>query len=201
MGTSWSSWLQPRAAGIPDGLDASALDGAIFVRVGAGIAVPVNGSRAPVSPWPATMARTRTALRRFAPEVVHIHEPLVPGPSLAALVLGPRPIVATFHRSGADVAYRAFGHLFSAYSRRLDSAIAVSEEAAETAQACIGHVLGAIAIIPNGVELSRLATVEPWPTACPTVAFVGRHEPRKGLQVLLEAFPLLPDSTRLMGDG
>jgi len=190
-------------AGVPDGLDASALDGAIFVRVGAGIPVSVNGSRAPVSPWPATMARTRAALRRFAPEVVHIHEPLVPGPSLAALVLGPRPIVATFHRSGADVAYRAFGHLLSPYARRLDSAIAVSEEAAETAQACIGRVLGATAVIPNGVELRRLATVEPWPTTCPTVAFVGRHEPRKGLRVLLEAFPLLPDSTRLwvMGDG
>jgi phosphatidylinositol alpha-mannosyltransferase len=112
-------------------------------------------------------------------------------------------MVATFHRSGADLAYRAYGHLFSAYSRRVDSVIAVSEEAAETAQACIGHVLGDIGIIPNGVELRRLASIEPWATSSPTICFVGRHEPRKGLQVLLEAFPLLPDSTRLwvMGDG
>ncbi len=188
---------------VPEGLDAEALDGAVFVKVGTGIPVSVNGSRAPVSPWPTTMARTRRALRKFAPEVVHVHEPFVPGPSLAALMLGPRPVVATFHRSGADVAYRVFGHLFSACSRRIGAAIAVSEEAAETAQACIGHLLGAIAIIPNGVELARLASVEPWPTSSPTVAFVGRHERRKGLQVLLEAFSALPESTCLwvMGEG
>jgi len=190
-------------AGIPEGLDAAALDGAIFAKVGTGIPVSVNGSRAPVSPWPTTIARTRTALRRFAPEVVHVHEPFVPGPSLAALTLGPRPIVATFHRSGADVAYRAFGHILSPCSRRVDAAIAVSEDAAETARACIGQQLGLIAIIPNGVELGRLASIEPWPASGPTVAFVGRHEPRKGLRVLLEAFELLQDSPRLwvMGEG
>jgi phosphatidylinositol alpha-mannosyltransferase len=35
------------------------------------------------------------------------------------------------------------------------------------------------------------------------VFFVGRHEPRKGLDVLLEAFPLLPNDVRLWvaGDG
>ena len=191
------------ASGVPGRLDAAALDGAVFVRVGAGIRVPVNGSRAPVSPWPATMARTRAALRDLAPEIVHVHEPLVPGPSLAAVMSGPRPIVGTFHRSGTDLAYRTYGHLVGAWSRRLDAAFAVSEEARATARASIGYMSGDVGILPNGVEAARLASVSPWPSVGPTVAFVGRHEPRKGLGVLLEAFELLPAQTRLwvMGDG
>jgi phosphatidylinositol alpha-mannosyltransferase len=190
-------------AGTPEGLDAGALDGAVFLKVGAGIAVSVNGSRAPVSPWPATMARTRAALRRFAPEVVHVHEPFVPGPSLGAVVLGPRPIVATFHRSGADAAYRVYGHLAGAWSRRLDATFAVSEEARATARAAIGRLSGRVEIIENGVEVRRLASVAPWPSTGPTVVFVGRIEPRKGLEVLLSAFASLPASTRLwvVGDG
>jgi phosphatidylinositol alpha-mannosyltransferase len=43
----------------------------------------------------------------------------------------------------------------------------------------------------NGVELDRFGDVEPWPTHRPTVLFLGRHEPRKGLQVLLDAFDRL----------
>src|SRR5271166_4895474 len=60
--------------GVPERLAVPALGGAVFLKVGAGIPVSVNGSRAPVSPWPATMARTLSALRSFAPHVVHVHE-------------------------------------------------------------------------------------------------------------------------------
>jgi len=184
-------------------LDAAALGGAVFVRVGDGVAVAVNGSRAPVSPWPATMRRTVSALRRFGPEVVHVHEPFVPGPSLAALLRGPRPVVGTFHRSGADFAYRAFGHLVGTWSGRLDAVLAVSEDASTTARTCIGHLPVHIAIIPNGVEVARLASAVPWPAKGPTVVFVGRHEPRKGLEVLLEAFAGLPAAAHLwvLGEG
>ena len=179
------------------------LDGAVFIKVGAGTAVSVNGSRAPVSPWPRTMWRTVSALRNFAPDVVHVHEPFVPGPSLAAVVRGPRPVVGTFHRAGADLAYRAYGRLVGGWSRRLDAAFAVSEEAGDTAQACISHLSNRVGIIPNGVEVERFASVTPRPASAPTVAFVGRHEARKGLEVLLDAFGQLPASTHLwvVGDG
>jgi phosphatidylinositol alpha-mannosyltransferase len=189
--------------GTPGRLDPIALDGAAFIKVGAGTAVSVNGSRAPVSPWPATMWRTVSALHDFAPEVVHVHEPFVPGPSLAAVIAGPRPIVGTFHRSGADLAYRAYGHVVGAWSRRLDAAFAVSEEASATAQACLGGLSNRVGIIRNGVEVLRFASADAWPTSAPTVAFVGRHEARKGLEVLLEAFGSLPESTHLwvLGDG
>ncbi|MGO9583786.1 MAG: glycosyltransferase family 4 protein [Acidimicrobiales bacterium] len=184
-------------------LDEAALDGAVFIKVGTGTPVSVNGSRAPVSPWPATMSRTLAALRSCAPQVVHVHEPFVPGPTLAAVLTGPRPIVATFHRSGVDLAYRVYGHLVGPFSRRLDAAFAVSEEAASTARACLGRLPGPIRIVPNGVEVRRFASTDPWPSSGPTVVFIGRHERRKGLEVLLEAFALLPASTHLwvLGDG
>jgi len=184
-------------------LDTANLNGATFTRVGDGMAVSVNGSRAPVSPWPTTMARTRRALHAFVPDVVHVHEPLVPGPSAAALLSHRWPLVGTFHRSGADLAYRSYGHLAGRWARRLDAVFAVSEEAAITAEACVGHLRERVAIIPNGVEVSRLANVEPWPSKGPTVVFVGRHERRKGLAVLLEAFAQLPETARLwaLGDG
>jgi phosphatidylinositol alpha-mannosyltransferase len=48
------------------------------------------------------------------------------------------------------------------------------------------------------VEVGRYRDAEPWPTERPTVLFLGRHEERKGLQVLLEAFGHL---TATLGDG
>lgn len=184
-------------------LDAKSLHGASFLRVGSSVGVSVNGSRAPVSPFPATMARTVSALRNFRPEVVHVHEPFVPGPSLAAVAFGPRPLVATFHRSGDDLAYRAFGRLAGRWARRIDAAFGVSQQACETASSCVPQLAGRLSVIPNGVETEGAGELEAWPKLAPTVAFVGRHEHRKGLEVLLEAFALVPAPTRLwvMGAG
>ena len=49
----------------------------------------------------------------------------------------------------------------------------------------------------NGVDLDRFRNAEPWPVDAPTVLFVGRHEPRKGLEVLLRAFEMVPGDIRL----
>ncbi|MGA2530809.1 MAG: glycosyltransferase family 4 protein [Acidimicrobiales bacterium] len=172
-------------------LDVQALHGAVFTPVGSAVGVSVNGSRAPVSPWPSTMARTTSALRAFSPEVVHVHEPLVPGPSLATLLSPKCPLVGTFHRSGSDRGYRAYGHLLGPFARRLDAVFAVSEQARATAESCVGGLSGRVQIITNGVELQASPGISPWPTEAPTVIFVGRHEQRKGLKVLLEAFSRL----------
>ena len=113
------------------------------------------------------MARTVSALRSFSPDIVHVHEPFVPGPSLAATGFGPRPVVATFHRSGADIAYRAYGRLLKRWSRHLDEVCAVSEEARSTAEACVANLVGRIVIVPNGVEGANGPTSAPWPNSDP----------------------------------
>src|SRR5260221_2051095 len=55
----------------------------------------------------------------------------------------------------------------------------------------------------NGIEVDRFAKASPWPSDGPTIFFVGRHEPRKGLAVLLEAMRSLPADVHLWvaGDG
>ena len=46
---------------------------------------------------------------------------------------------------------------------------------------------------------TRYAKAEPWPTEGPTVFFVGRHEPRKGLDVLLDGDGRAPAPTSASG--
>ncbi len=60
---------------------------------------------------------------------------------------------------------------------------------------------GEYELVFNGVEVPRFRDAEPWPTDGPTVFFIGRHEPRKGLEVLLEAMAHLPRDTRLWVAG
>ncbi|MGI9601657.1 MAG: glycosyltransferase family 4 protein, partial [Acidimicrobiales bacterium] len=72
--------------------------------------------------------------------------------------------------------------------------------ARKVAAAALG---GTYTVTFNGVEIAPFATAEPHPTTAPTVFFVGRHEPRKGLAVLLDAIRTLPPDTRLWiaGEG
>jgi phosphatidylinositol alpha-mannosyltransferase len=60
---------------------------------------------------------------------------------------------------------------------------------------------GSYTITFNGIEVDRFVRVEPWSKEGPTVLFVGRHEPRKGLAVLLDAMRLLPADVRLWVAG
>jgi phosphatidyl-myo-inositol alpha-mannosyltransferase len=162
--------------------------------LGGATSVAANGSTAPVALSPATFSRTRSALRSFGPDVVHLHEPLAPLVGFATLLGAPAPIVATVHRSGISDSYRMIGRLAHRLVRRIAVGIAVSDEARATAEAALGS--GVIqAVIPNGVAL------ETWQddgdsVREPIVCF-SRHEPRKGIDVLLEAYTALAPSRPL----
>ena len=161
-----------------------------------GVSIPTvaNGSVAPIAPDPSAALRTIRALRDEGFDVVHLHEPLVPGPTLTTLIVAESPRVGTFHRSGASTAYSRLRPAVRWAARRLDVRCAVSEAAASTARAALG---GEYEILFNGIEVDRFVKAEPWPTEGPTICFLGRHEPRKGLAVLLEAMALLPPEVRL----
>jgi phosphatidylinositol alpha-mannosyltransferase len=159
-----------------------------LVPLGRATKVSVNGSQAPVSPFPATVARTLRKLRSGSYDVVHLHEPFVPGPTLAALAFGPRPIVATFHRAGSDAAYRALGLGLGRLRSRIDAAVAVSPAARATAVSVLRIAGEAFEVLWNGVDLERFASAAPSKADRPAIVFTGRHEPRKGLGVLLDAF-------------
>ena len=132
-------------------------------------------------------ARTLEALRRFEPDVVHLHEPPVPGPSSSALLGFDGPMVGTFHasrRAGCTSGRRAAA-VADRMVRRLTVRAAVSESARETARRDSAATYD---VLWNGIEVDRFATRDPTPSERPAVFFVGRHEPRKGLAVLLDAW-------------
>lgn len=168
--------------------------------LGQSIPMASNGSMAPIAPDPSCVLRTIRALRDEAFDIVHLHEPLVPGPSLTALVFTEAPLVGTFHRSGGSAVYRATRQPARWVARRLSLRCAVSEDALTTAQQALG---GHYELVGNGIDTVFFAKAEPWPSEGKTILFVGRHEPRKGLAVLIQAMDHLGPDVRLWvgGDG
>jgi phosphatidylinositol alpha-mannosyltransferase len=169
--------------------------------LGDSLPMAVNGSMAPLAPDVSAQLRTIRALRDEVFDVVHLHEPLVPGPTQTALVFKSQPLVGTFHAAGDDSApYRWLMPVARWLAAKLDVRCAVSADARQMAHRAIG---GTYQMVFNGVEVESYDRAEPWPTEGPTIFFLGRHEPRKGLATLLEALVELPLDVRLWvaGDG
>jgi phosphatidylinositol alpha-mannosyltransferase len=154
----------------------------------------VNGSVAPLAPDPSAQLRTIRALRDEGFDILHIHEPMAPGPTQTAMLVKTSPLVGTFHAAGEIAAYKWAGPGVRWLAGRLDHRCAVSADAEEMARRALG---GTYTRLFNGVEVDRYAKADPWPSDGPTVMFVGRHEPRKGLAVLLDAMRELPADVRL----
>ena len=160
--------------------------------LGNSLPTAVNGSVAPLAPDVPAALRTIRALNDEAFDVLHVHEPLVPGPSLSAVLMKMAPIVATFHSAGESAAYRVFARQLSRIASRIDIRVAVSKDAVELASR---YIEGDYEVLFNAINLDSYGGPElPRENA---VFFIGRHEPRKGLGVLLEAMTLLPQDVRL----
>lgn len=166
--------------------------------LGASIPTAANGSVAPIAPDPSAQLRLFRALRDESFDVLNLHEPLVPGPNMTACLFKSSPLVGTFHAAGTIGAYTWARPALRWVASRLDRRVVVSADARELAETALG---GTYELLYNGIELDRFAKATPWPTDGPTIFFIGRHEPRKGLAVLLDAMSLLPSSVRLWVGG
>jgi phosphatidylinositol alpha-mannosyltransferase len=183
--------LGPASGAVPDGCDG--LSGVV--------PVPANGSIARIGLLVPSRA-TRQYLEWGEFDLVHVHEPIVPGPGRDALRAWRGPLVATFHANAERELplQRLLRWFASAGLARIDRAVAVSREAKRFSRTIFR---GRTAVIPNGVDLSRFhpAARAADPGALGTrplqVLFVGRFgEPRKGISVLIEAARLLRASGR-----
>ena len=153
------------------------------IAIGRSVIVPANGSLPNIILSPRAVFRIRQVLERERFDVLHLHEPMTPVTCISVLAMATAPMVATHHASG-DLGYMklaipTWGFLAS----RIDQRIAVSERARDSAARWLP---GDYEIVPNGVLIP--AAVDP-ASREHTVTFAGRQETRKGLQVLLRAWP------------
>ena len=153
------------------------------IPVGRSVVVPANGSLPNIVLSPRSIWRIREVLRQEQFDVVHLHEPFTPTICVATLAFAECPSVATWHAAG-DLAWMRFARpVWGFLMERLSTRIAVSPMAAESAERWLG---GSFEIVPNGTVLPAHSDPE---RREHRVVFVGRHDARKGLPVLLRAWP------------
>lgn len=189
--------LAPRSIGHLD----KAGEGVIFT--GRAAPVPANGSVAPVAFGPAAAARVRAEIGRFAPDVVHLHEPLIPSTSFLALTTTSVPAVGTFHASAeSSVGYKLAAPVLERAAARLAVRTAVSDAARAFATR---YFPGDYVLTPNGIDLERFTSAAPADIGTgATILFLSRLERRKGAEVLIQAMTRLRavDTTLVIGgDG
>ena len=153
------------------------------IPIGRSVIVPANGSLPNIILRPRAIFRIRRVLERERFDVLHLHEPMTPVTCISVLAMATSPIVATHHASGDLGLMKPAIPVFGFLASRIDQRIAVSERARESAARWLP---GDYEIVPNGVLIPD--TVDPAGREH-TVTFAGRQEPRKGLQVLLRAWP------------
>ncbi len=153
------------------------------IPVGRSVIVPANGSLPNIVLSPRSYFRIVRAFERERFDVLHLHEPMTPTICLTTLIRARCPLVATFHASGELGWMRGATPLWGFLIDRIDHRIAVSERAKSSQSRWLP---GDYEVIPNGVLV---------PASAPAggrehrIVFAGRQEPRKGLQVLLRAWP------------
>lgn len=162
-----------------------------FTGAGAAVPVPWNGSVARINFGPVTAARVRGWLRDTAPDVLHLHEPITPSVSVLALWAADVPVVATFHTATPRNRTLALaGSVLRSSVAKVDAGIAVSRTARQVVRE---HLRRDAVVIGNGLDVADFAGPRlPAIGSGPRLTFLGRlDEPRKGLAVLLQAWPRL----------
>ena len=189
----------PASAALPDG--ETALGGSLSITLG--------GTASGMGVDPRTIGRLSRlfAAERF--DVVHVHEPLMPLLPWCAVLQARAPVVGTFHvhRERGHTLYPFARPVLAPVMRRVRERIAVSDAARRTVSR---YFPGDYTIVPNGIEPARFQAPRPRPPQLPAagriVLCVGRLEPRKGVDVLVEAMPLVQNGGRdtalvIVGDG
>lgn len=159
-------------------------DGALLV--GTTAVVKANRAATPIGINPLIRRTIREAFESV--DVVHIHEPLMPTVSIAATRIGHLPKVGTFHADPprwVRSTYKGARPLLRRLVNKLDVVTATSPVSASALTGFLSP-----RIIPNGVDIDLYSGEE---KIRGSVVFLGRDDPRKGLDVLLQAWPDVVD--------
>jgi phosphatidylinositol alpha-mannosyltransferase len=173
------------------------------------VSLVIGGTETGIGADPRSWWRVAALFRRARFDVLHLHEPLMPLVPWFALRQAAVPVVATFHthREQGHRWYGPYRRLLAPLMRRIRTRLAVSEAARRTVAR---DFPGGYEIVPNGIDVGRFREPAARPAAMPdgsrVVLFVGRLEPRKGVDRLIRAMTIVaahaPDARLvIVGDG
>jgi phosphatidylinositol alpha-mannosyltransferase len=191
---------------IKDGDDAAR--GIPVTRLGLGVPIYQNGSVARVTLAPLLGRKLQALFDREKFDVLHIHSPLNPTLPIISLLRSPTVTVGTFHTNFKASAFLTiFNRTCQKYLNHMDGLIAVSK----TAIGALDRYFDAsYKIIPNGIDTDKFSPTVPrlpeFSDGKFNVLWVGRMEPRNGLDLMIRAFlwaSSMRDDLRLIavGDG
>lgn len=169
--------------------DAPPRDPPDVIRVGGSVPWLSRGAEGRVTGGTGTGAALREVLARERFDVVHVHAPLAPVLPLLAVHHARGPVVGSF-RGGfrPGLLSRLARAWLQRYLDRLDGVVLPSRAAAATLR---DSVRGDLRVIPGGVDLERFGHGRRLPAFQDgklTVLWLGRLEPRCGLEVVLQGF-------------
>jgi phosphatidyl-myo-inositol alpha-mannosyltransferase len=176
--------------------------------LGRAVSITMGGTESGLGLDPRAFAAA-ARLGRGPFDVIHVHEPLTPLVPWVTVAAAQAPLVGTFHvhREAGHRLYARWKHMLAPLVRRLRARLAVSDAARRTVAT---HFPGDYEIVPNGIDVAGFRQPRPRPRALDpdrrTVLYVGRLEPRKGVETLIRAMTsvqtIAPDVTLvIVGDG
>jgi len=162
-------------------------------RLGNRISFHANKSEVNWTFSPMLFPKVKTFINSNSFDIIHTHGPFAPNLPFLALRYSNSTNIATFHTafSGFNY-YKLSKFLFTRISKKIDGSICVSNHAFKEIYPHFPK--GNYKIIANGVDTGRFSPegekIKEFPDK-KIILFLGRLDPRKGLSVMLKAFPLI----------
>ena len=169
------------------------------IRLGKSMVIPMNQSNARITGW-INLSRLSNVINDY--DVIHIHGIIAPTLPLLSLKVSRKTNIFTFHPTfKSSNLYQIFKKYLNNYFEKIHGKIAVSVTARDS---ILKYFPGVYRIIPNGVDPDRFKKSGKQKNPF-EILFVGRIEPRKGLQFLIDALPIIkkefPEAKLIVAGG